>query len=251
MKRVSTWMLAICMLLCMVLNGCRREGQSDLPGTETGTQAQVQTGETTHLQTTPGSTAATQTETAEATADTKATETTAHTDPEDTKPEQTEQEEPATQATQGSSENWESTTATAGTVPMEGAVQQTQGTELTIGETGKTRLEYSVNLSSVKYVTSVDQLPDCQGLEAFDDAYFKDHALLIVIETVSSGSVNTGIESVAVHDGNADVTLFHETRTGIVTADMTTWLLWAEVDKDLDFNWSVSNPAVESDSSIY
>lgn len=158
-----------------------------------------------------------------------------------------------TEPSEGETENSGSGSiiATEGTLPVGGLDEKPQGDALTIGETGKIRLTYSVNLSSVRYVTSVSQLPECEGLEAFDEAYFREHALLIVIETVSSGTVDTGIESVTVNEDGAVVTLFHEAKSDVVTADMTTWLLWAEVEKDLDYSWTVFNPATESSASQY
>lgn len=253
MKRVLTWVLAVCMLLCMVLNGCRREEQPQLSDTSTATQTQTQpeTNTPATQQSTDETAEASQQESTAAPVESDATENT-----ESTKPEATQKKEPSgnddpVQTAPPATSGGVSSTVTDGTVPMDPTMEQEQGTELVIGETGKVRLSYSVNYSSVKYVTSVSELPDCDGLEAFDDAYFQDHALLIVIETVSSGSVDTGIQSAMADGSSAVVTLYHETKSGVVTADMTTWLLWAEVDKGLDYSWTVSNPAVESDTSKY
>ena len=92
-------------------------------------------------------------------------------------------------------------------------------------------------------------------LSAYDDAFFKDHALVLVQESVSSGSVEVGIESVSLKaDHAAVVTLTHQGpgEGQVGTADMATWLLWTEVDTGLeDYQWTVANPALESQLSQY
>ena len=57
------------------------------------------------------------------------------------------------------------------------------------GQVNRLRLTYNGNVSSALYVTSAAQLPDYPELSAYDDAFFKDHALVLVQESVSSGSV--------------------------------------------------------------
>lgn len=116
-----------------------------------------------------------------------------------------------------------------------------------MGQTGCVRVGYSGNVSSVRYVTSAEQLPDNDALAAYDEAYFETKALVVVMETVSSGSIRVGIESIE----NGVVTLSHEMPGQVGTADMATWLLWAEVDAGLDCTWSVANPAVEPNTSSY
>uniref|UniRef100_UPI001C9E8AF7 hypothetical protein n=1 Tax=Klebsiella pneumoniae TaxID=573 RepID=UPI001C9E8AF7 len=84
-------------------------------------------------------------------------------------------------------------------------------------------------------------------LAGYDEAYFVEKALVVVYETVSSGSVQVDIASI---DGGV-VTLSHEMSGNVGTADMATWLLWAEVDAGLDYTWSVANPAVEPNTSTH
>ena len=101
------------------------------------------------------------------------------------------------------------------------------------GQVNRLRLTYNGNVSSALYVTSAAQLPDYPELSAYDDAFFKDHALVLVQESVSSGSVEVGIESVSLKDDHtAVVTLTHQGpgEEQVGTADMATWLLWTEVD---------------------
>lgn len=115
---------------------------------------------------------------------------------------------------------------------------------VTLDGTGCVRIPYQGNVSSVRYVTSVEELPDNEALAAYDEAFFEAKALVVVKESVSSGSVQVGIASIE----NGVVTLSHEMPGDAGTADMATWLLWAEVEKDLDCSWSVANPALESDT---
>lgn len=79
------------------------------------------------------------------------------------------------------------------------------------GQVNRLRLTYNGNVSSALYVTSAAQLPDYPELSAYDDAFFKGHALVLVQESVSSGSVEVGIESVSLKaDHAAVVTLTHQ-----------------------------------------
>ena len=116
-----------------------------------------------------------------------------------------------------------------------------------IGQTGLVRVAYNGNISSIRYITSVDQLPVNDALSAYDEAYFETKALVVVLESVSSGSVKVGIESIE----NGVVTLSHELTGDVATADMATWLLWAEVEQGLEGQWTVANPAMESNTSAY
>lgn len=120
---------------------------------------------------------------------------------------------------------------------------------LKLGKTGKLRIPYTINLSNAKYITSVDMLPDEECFAAYDEAYFRENALLIVTETVKSGSVDVKIESVKVDDNTASVKLTHTGAGGIGTGDMAVWLLWAEVEKGLEYDWVVENPSIESNTS--
>lgn len=115
---------------------------------------------------------------------------------------------------------------------------------------GKLRITYNGNESSVRYVTSVDQLPTYEELQKYDEDYFQDHALVVVTESVSSGSVDVEIDSIRYTDTVNQVVLYHSAPgdDAAGTGDMATWLLWAEVDADLEGTWTVSNPALPSDA---
>lgn len=121
------------------------------------------------------------------------------------------------------------------------AEEQTAAGENMSGGSGCVRVEYTGNISSVRYITSADQLPEHEALAGYDAAYFENKALVLVKETVTSGSVRVGIASIE----NGVVTLSHEMAGQLGTADMATWLLWAEVEAGLEYDWSVANPAVK------
>lgn len=137
------------------------------------------------------------------------------------------------------------------TIPKEGLDMEAEESDITIGETGGIRVTYSGNISSVRYITSREQLPDYPELQGYDDAYFQEHALLLVMETVTSGSIQVGIGGVTLEGDAARVRLSHEAQGEMGTAVMTTWLLWAEVESGLSYTWSVGNPAVESEAQQY
>ncbi len=130
------------------------------------------------------------------------------------------------------------------TLPAIGDLMNT----MILGNTGKTRIAYSGTTNGVRYITSADQLPQNQALEAYDDAYFETKALILVTETVNSGSIQVAIKGVTVENGMACVTLRHEMPGDVGTDDMATWLLWAEVKQGLDYEWVLENPAMESES---
>lgn len=112
---------------------------------------------------------------------------------------------------------------------------------------GAVRVSYTGNVSSAVYVTSPSQLPACEALQKYDDAYFQDHGLILVYESVSGGSTEVGIQSIDIDGSEARITLFHQTPEETGTTVMTTWLLWAEVDAGLDCRWTVVNPALKTD----
>lgn len=126
--------------------------------------------------------------------------------------------------------------------------------EIAVKNEGKKRITYTGNRSSVIYVTSASALPDYEELKQYDEDYFKDHALLLVTETVNSGSIDVGIQSVFVKGSVGTVTLSHEApdlNDAAVTTDMATWLMWTEVEQGLDCQWKVANPALKSDMAYY
>ena len=142
-------------------------------------------------------------------------------------------------------------TVTAGTaattLPRDGATVPptsgfgTQPTADASIEGGKLRLEYTGSRSSLTYVNSVDQLPDYAELAEYDAAFFEKHALLLVVDTESSGSIQVGFASIDPSTGT--VTLSREMNGDVGTMDMATWLLWAVIDRDDSVTWSLENPS--------
>lgn len=118
---------------------------------------------------------------------------------------------------------------------------------------GKTRITYTGNESTVRYITAASQLPDNEELDKYDDAYFQDHALVLVTESVNSGSIDVAIDSIRQTDQGNVVVLRRSFPAGSQagTSDMATWLLWAEVDAGMEGEWSVENPALPSSAVKY
>lgn len=209
MKRLMCILLALTALLC----GCGRI-QSDATGDSTASQTE---------------TAAPSTGDAESTPAAETTAPAAETEPDATELDVTELSP-------------EEVTVTLPKTTLPGQT----GEALELGDTGAERVTYTHNVSRVQYVTDVRDLPDYAALSGYDAAYFQDHALLIVLETVSNGSVKVAIDRVA-DDGT--VTLKREISGQLGTTVMTTWLLWAEVDAGLDCSWNVANAALQSGTS--
>ena len=113
---------------------------------------------------------------------------------------------------------------------------------------GMTRIPYTGTRASVQYITSAGQLPEQDALSAYDDAYFRDHALLLITETTSSGSVQVGVDAITFSGGVASVRLTHELPGDVGTADMATWLLWVELEPGLDYQWVLENAAIPSEA---
>lgn len=116
---------------------------------------------------------------------------------------------------------------------------------------GKLRIPYEGNRSYVTYITGPAELPAYEELQQYDEAFFADHALVLVVETVSSGSVRVDIDSITVEGPAASVTLTRELKGDVGTADMATWMLWAEVEAGLDYQWTVENPSIQSAGEKY
>ena len=121
------------------------------------------------------------------------------------------------------------------------AAKLPQAGELGFANPGKARIAYTGNRSYVQYVTSVEDLPDEKALSGYDAAFFESGALLIVVETVNSGSVQLEIESIKLSGNTAEVCVKRTMDGDIGTADMATWMLWAEVEKGLEYTWTLEN----------
>lgn len=122
-------------------------------------------------------------------------------------------------------------------LPVISTVPRESGEGVAFENPGKVRLSYIGNRSYVRYITSVEELPAEEALKGYDESFFETGALLIVVETVSSGSVRLEIGSITLDGDTATVTLSRSMPGDVGTADMATWLLWAEVSRELDYNW--------------
>jgi hypothetical protein len=109
---------------------------------------------------------------------------------------------------------------------------------------GSVRLTYTGNVSGVRYVTSPESLPEIPELQKYDAAWFRENALILVTETVTGGSIQVGIRDIRLEGERAFVVLSREMQGDVGTTVMTTWLLWAEVDRGLAYSWTVENPAL-------
>lgn len=114
---------------------------------------------------------------------------------------------------------------------------------------GKIRVHYTVNMSAARYIDSPEKLPDYAELKQYNADWFRDHALLLVYETVRSSSLQVGIESILLEDGQARIKLSHTPGDTVGTTVPTTWLLWAEVDAGMNCTWNVENPAEKSETA--
>ena len=123
--------------------------------------------------------------------------------------------------------------------PIAPPTQPESGDRLAFFNPGKVRLTYTGNRSYVRYITTLDQLPDVEALKGYDAEFFENNALVIVVETVSSGSVRLEIEAICLHGEDACVKVKRTMDGDVGTADMATWMLWAEVEKGLDYTWRI------------
>jgi hypothetical protein len=126
-----------------------------------------------------------------------------------------------------------------------------EGDPISFENPGKLRVTYTGPRSYVRYVTCVEDLPQEEALKGYDEAFFEEHALLIVMETVSSGSVQLEIGGIYRDGDTATVKLNRAMSGDFGTADMATWLLWAEVSRKLDCNWILDSGVREPQGEKY
>lgn len=124
------------------------------------------------------------------------------------------------------------------------------GEALTIYAQGQTRITYTGNKNYVQYITSSASL-DGYGIDAlkrYDDTFFEKKALVLVCETVTSGSIRVSIDQILQQDTGMTVVLSRKMPGDAGTADMATWLIWAEVDLGWEgFSWILHNPMLQSE----
>ncbi len=138
---------------------------------------------------------------------------------------------------------------TVPTPPTRGPLDLGKTVKFELG--GKLQVNHTVNISSARYIDGPDKLPVREELQKYDEAWFRDHALVLIYETVGNSSMDVGIESILLEEGEAQITLSHKPGKNPGTTRMTTWLIWVEVEQGLDYTWTVLNPAEDSDIAEY
>lgn len=116
------------------------------------------------------------------------------------------------------------------------------------------RITYDYNRSEAKVITNIHDLSpynEIKELVKYDEDYFNTSSLLLITQTTNSGSIGVSIEAIAAIDKVLKIKLGY-TVPEIGTADMATWLLWVELDKNYDeFLGEIINPATKPGLSAY
>ncbi len=118
--------------------------------------------------------------------------------------------------------------------------------EISFTDPGKARIAYEGMRSFARYITTPEELPELPELADFDSAFFETHALVLVVETVNSGSVQLEIDKMIRSGDEATVHLKRTMSGEVGTSDMATWLLWAVVSREYDCSWKL-----ESANALY
>ncbi len=114
-------------------------------------------------------------------------------------------------------------------------------------QAGKLRIPYTSDIHSVQYITDPSQLPDHDEFDQYDAAFFEKNALLLITETVGSGSTRIDLKGYICEENIARVTLLFSS-PDVATDDMATWLIWAVVDANLPYEWSINGKTSNSNS---
>lgn len=121
-------------------------------------------------------------------------------------------------------------------------------------EGGIARITYDYNRSQSKVLSNIQDLSPynkINGLAKYDEEYFNTSSLLLIIQTTNSGSIGVSVEAIGAIDKVLKIKLEY-TVPEIGTADMATWLIWVELDKDYDeFIGEIINPATKPGLSAY
>lgn len=118
----------------------------------------------------------------------------------------------------------------------------------------KTKLTYDRNRSEGRILSTLSDLEPYLTLADFSsytETYFKEKSLLLITQSVKSGSISVSVDTVTQDKGQLNVTLSYNSPQTL-TWDMTTWLLWVEIDKTSDKRPVVIiNPSLTSDLAVY
>ncbi len=122
------------------------------------------------------------------------------------------------------------------------------GAEVAFENPQAAKVEYSVNISSVRYITEAGQLPNYEALKKYDAAYFETKALVVILDSVSSGAIQPNVHSITFDKGQNTVVLGRDIDSTVTIPVMTTWLIWAEVERELPGSWAIHNPSLPSNN---
>ena len=123
--------------------------------------------------------------------------------------------------------------------------------EIPFSDPGQCRLEYTGQSPWIRYVISRDQLPQLEALECYDDAFFRDHALVVLCITLNSGSIRPRIGQILRTGDIAQVTVIREADGEQLTQDLALWLLWARVDRDLSCSFRLEDCFLDAGAEEY
>ncbi len=133
--------------------------------------------------------------------------------------------------------------------PLPGeTVPTVPGTEVAFENPGVAKVQYSVNVSSVRYITEASQLPNYDALKKYDAAFFETKALVVILDSVSSGAIQPHVHSITFDNGKNTVVLGRDIDSTVTIPVMTTWLIWAEVERELPGSWMIHNPSLPSNN---
>ena len=141
--------------------------------------------------------------------------------------------------------------ANDGSLPFEETMGTVASQRILFRNPGKLRIPYNQNPGSVRYITSVDQLPDHEAFKQYDEEFFKTNALILVQQSTTSGSVQLEIEAIFATAGRATVTLSQSMPGENATTDMASWYLWAEVDAGLVLEWELKGAAKSDNLDLH
>ncbi len=131
-------------------------------------------------------------------------------------------------------------------VPETGFTEDTLGQDIYIQQ-GQKRISWDSTGDRARYITSPNALPDYEEFQQYDEAFFQNHALVLVSATATNGGQTVVIESIRYEGQNAIVTLRSTQAEGDANDAMYTWLLWKVVDAGLDYTWKIAGELDENE----
>lgn len=118
----------------------------------------------------------------------------------------------------------------------------------------KAKLTYDRNRSEGRILSTLSDLKPYLTLADFSsytESFFEKKSLLLITQSTKSGSIAVSIDTVIQDKGQLTVTLSYDSPKTL-TWDMTTWLIWVEIDKTSDkLPVVITNPSLPSDLVVY